>query len=129
MQRRIASKLICIVYVLFLLVGSDPGIGAGINGSDTQDGNVQHYGAVGDGKNDDTEAIQRAVNSDAGAIYFPKGVYRITQPIVIDLDKHGFTSIHGQGVATLVMAGPGPALRFVGTHFKSADPPGFSENV
>jgi parallel beta-helix repeat protein len=59
----------------------------------------------------------------------PKGTYRISQPIVIDLDRVGFTSISGDGVATIVMAGPGPALRFVGTHFKSADPPGFTPNV
>ena len=128
MQEQITSR-IARISTLLLLVLPGIGIGAGGNPSDTQDGNVQHYGAVGDGKNDDTEAIQRAVNTGAGAIYFPKGLYQITQPIVIDLDKRGFTSIHGQGVATLVMAGPGPALRLVGTHFKSADPPGFSTDV
>ena len=125
MQRRI----VCTVYALFLLVWPSEGVGAPVISPGSGDGNVQRYGAVGDGKNDDTEAIQRAVNTGAGAIYFSTGMYRITQPIVIDLDKHGFTSIHGQGVATIVMAGPGPALRFVGTHFKSADPQGFSRNV
>jgi hypothetical protein len=129
MQRRIASKLICSASVLFILAGSARGIGAGINRPGSQDGNVQHYGAVGDGKNDDTEAIQKAIHAGVGAIYFPRGIYRITRPIVIDLDKMGFTSIHGQGVATLVMAGAGPALRLKGTHFKSADPQGFSEAV
>jgi len=129
MQRRIADKLSCAVYVFFLLLGSGSGMGAGINRPDTRGGNVQHYGAVGDGKNDDTGAIQKAIDSGIGAITFPQGVYRITRPIVIDLDKHGFSSIHGQGVATLVMAGAGPALRFVGTHFKSADPSGFASNV
>ncbi len=127
MQRRI----VCTVYALFLLVWPSVGVGVGapVISPGSGDGNVQRYGAVGDGKNDDTGAIQEAVNTGAGAIHFPKGVYRITQPIVIDLDRQGFTSIHGQGVATLVMAGPGPALRFVGTHFKSADPQGFSRNV
>lgn len=93
------------------------------------DGDVRRFGAVGDGKADDTAAIQKAVDSGAGAIQFPKGTYRITRPIAIDLDKVGYTSIRGDGVARVVMAGTGPAFRFVGTHFKSADPEGFENNV
>ncbi len=90
---------------------------------------VLAFGAVGDGHTDDTAALQRAVDSGLGDIRLPKGVYRITKPIIIDLDKNGYTSIHGSGVARIVMAGAGPALQFVGTHFKSADPEGFSTNV
>ena len=90
---------------------------------------VRQFGAVGDGRADDTAAIQKAVDSGAGDVRLPKGVYRITRPIVIDLDKLGYTSMHGNGVARIVMAGPGPALRLVGTHFGSADPERFSENV
>ncbi len=87
------------------------------------------FGAVGDGRADDTAALQKAVDSAGGHVRLPKGVYRITKPIVIDLEKLGYTSISGDGVACIVMAGPGPALRFVGTHFKSADPGGFAQNV
>jgi hypothetical protein len=90
---------------------------------------IREFGVVGDGKSDDTAAIQKAVDSGTGDIRLPKGTYRITRPIVIDLDKLGYTSIHGSGVAKIVMAGPGPALKFVGTHFKSADPGGFTQNV
>lgn len=90
---------------------------------------VTRFGAVGDGEADDTAAVQRAVDSGGGDICLPKGTYRITSPIVVDLDKLGYTSIRGGGVATIVMAGPGPAIRLVGTHFKSADPEGFAENV
>ena len=81
-----------------------------------------------DGIADDTVALQKIVDSSAGTIYL-KGVYRITQPIIVNLDKIGYTSFRGDGVARIVMAGAGPALKFVGTHFKSADPEGFAENV
>lgn len=36
----------------------------------------QMHGAIGDGKADDTEAIQKAL--DAGSVYFPAGIYRVT---------------------------------------------------
>ncbi len=90
--------------------------------------NVRQLGAVGDGKADDTAVIQIAVEA-GGVVRLPKGTYRITKPIVIELDKVGYTSICGDGVARIVMAGPGPALKFVGTHFKSADPADFAKNV
>ena len=92
-------------------------------------GDVRGFGAVGDGKADDTAAIQKAVDSKVGLVQLPKGVYRIAKPIVIELDKVGYISISGGAVAQILMAGPGPALRFVGTHFKSADPEGFSKDV
>ena len=91
--------------------------------------NVVSFGAVGDGKTDDTAAIQRAVDSGIGHVDLPKGVYRIVRSIEIDLDKVGHTSLHGHGVAQVVMDGPGPAFRLVGTHFKSADPDGLAPNV
>jgi len=105
------------------------GLAIGSSAQQANQGDVRSFGAAGDGITDDTAAIQKAVNSGLGAIMFSKGVYRITRPIVIDLDKTGYTSLSGGGVARIVMAGPGPALKFVGTHFKSADPGGFAKNV
>lgn len=93
------------------------------------DSGVRAFGAIGDGKADDTAAIQKAVDSGIGCVRLPKGVYRITKPIVIELDRVGYTSFAGDGVARIEMAGPGPALKFVGTHFKSADPKGFTPEV
>jgi parallel beta-helix repeat protein len=84
---------------------------------------------VGDGQTDDTRALQALVDAGIGCIRLNAGTYRITEPIVIDLDRVGFTAFQGDTVATLVMAGPGPALRFQGTHFRSADPGGFSDDV
>jgi hypothetical protein len=83
---------------------------------------VLDYGATGDGQADDTEAIQSLVDLKAGTIRFPAGTYRITRPIVVDLDKVGFTTFQADGTARLIMAGPGPAIRFIGTHGGTAAP-------
>ncbi len=124
-MRRHAIALVVLTLVLNLLSGAGTA-GAGLKPAPT---NAHAYGAVGDGKADDTAAIQKAVDAGVGLVQLPKGVYRVTKSVVIDLDKVGYTSINGGGVAQILMAGPGPALKFVGTHFKSADPEGFSNDV
>lgn len=43
---------------------------------------VRSYGAVGDGKTDDTAAIQKAIDTEA-VVYFPQGSYRISDSIII----------------------------------------------
>ncbi|MBO0701156.1 MAG: right-handed parallel beta-helix repeat-containing protein, partial [Zavarzinella sp.] len=83
---------------------------------------------VGDGKTDNTAAIRLLLRTD-GTVVFPRGTFRITEPIVIDLDTTGPTAIVAHGNATLVMDGPGPALRFVGTHAGTAAPKTFRPNV
>ena len=90
---------------------------------------IYEFGAVGDGVTDDSAALQQAVDSGVGELVLARGVYRVTRPIVIDLDRTGYMSIQGNGVAKIVMAGAGPALRFIGTHFKSADPEDFDDAV
>lgn len=45
--------------------------------------NVRDFGAVGDGVADDTVAIQSAIDSKAGRIVFPKGVYRTTSTLTV----------------------------------------------
>ena len=67
---------------------------------------------VGDGVADDTAAIQDAIDRGVGDIRLSKATYRITRPIVVDLDKVAKTSISGNGVAKIVMDGPGPAFSF-----------------
>jgi parallel beta-helix repeat protein len=92
-------------------------------------GRLDRLGIVGDGQTDDSMAIQAAVDSGIGSLNFPKGIYRLTKPVTVDLDKVGFTSITGDGTARFVMAGQGPAFRFVGTHKGSAAPKDFKPEV
>jgi len=80
-----------------------------------------HAQPIGDGKANDTDAVQTMANA-GGAVRFPRGTYRLTKPIVVDLDKTGFISLNGDGVVRFVMEGPGPAFQFKGTHGGTADP-------
>ncbi|WP_425617689.1 right-handed parallel beta-helix repeat-containing protein [Anatilimnocola sp. NA78] len=80
------------------------------------------FGLSGDGQTDDSPALQRAVDRSTGAIVLPAGIYLLKKTVTIDLARVGFTSLDGQGVATLKMVGEGPALRFVGTHGGTAAP-------
>ena len=83
---------------------------------------VRDFGAVGDGKVDDSAAIQKAVDSGAGDIVFPKGSYRLAKTVTIDLGRSGYTALAADGTARVIMAGSGPAFHFVGTHGGTADP-------
>lgn len=92
---------------------------------------VRDFGAAGDGETDDTEAIREAIEaSETGLIIFPRGDYRITETIEIDLSETDRTSLSGMGsVGRVLMDGPGPAFRFVGTHTGTAGPGTFDEAV
>ena len=83
---------------------------------------VKDFGAAGDGRTDDTAAIEAAVKAGTGAVYFPKGNYRLTRTVVVDLNVCGRTSLVGAGTAAVIMAGPGPAFHFIGTHDGTGDP-------
>lgn len=83
---------------------------------------------VGDGKADDTAAIQHLFDTQ-GSVKLPKGTYLLTQTVKIDLAKTGFAALTGDGTVRLIMAGEGPALHFVGTHEGSADPATFKPEV
>lgn len=83
---------------------------------------VKDFGATGDGVTDDTAAIQRAVDASLRPLHFPAGTYRLTKSIDVRLDKTGYLSIEGSGVARIVMESSGPAFRVTGTHSGTADP-------
>lgn len=87
--------------------------------------NVRQFGATGDGVADDTAAIVAAIRGATdGVVEFPRGRYRVTRTIEVALTEVGPIGLVGRGgSATVIMAGPGPTFRFVGTHDKgSADP-------
>lgn len=90
---------------------------------------VREFGAAGDGETDDTAAVRNAVDAAPGGIFFPKGRYRLTEPVGIDLDRVGPVSIIGDGTATVVMAGEGPAFHLVGTHDGTANPSNVEQAV
>ena len=84
---------------------------------------VKNFGATGDGKTDDTAAIQHAINDGDGLLIFPKGTYRITKTLEIPLAKTGSHGLTGSlGTATIIMDGPGPAFRLIGNHGGTGDP-------
>jgi hypothetical protein len=86
---------------------------------------VRDFGAQGDGVADDTAAIEAAVRGARdGAVEFPRGRYRLTRTVEIKLAEVGTLGLIGKGgSATVIMAGPGPAFRLVGSHDKgTADP-------
>ncbi len=86
---------------------------------------VRDFGAKGDGVADDTAAVEAAIRGTKdGTVEFPRGRYRLTRTVEVRLGEVGTIGIVGRGgTATVVMAGAGPAFRFVGSHDKgTADP-------
>ena len=90
---------------------------------------LSDFGVVADGQHDETRSIQSAIDSGDCDLSFAKGTYRLTNTLVIDLDKVGHTSIHGRGAAKFIMEGEGPAFRFIGTHDGTAAPKTVKPNV
>ncbi|MGV3483255.1 MAG: right-handed parallel beta-helix repeat-containing protein [Planctomycetaceae bacterium] len=107
-------------------------LAAGLLRAQAPAGDSNHRDAlskVSDGMADASDTIQKLIDSGDPNIHFPRGTYRLTQSVLVDLDKTGFVSLSGDGVARIVMDGPGPAFRLIGTHDSSADPGTFKDNV
>lgn len=83
---------------------------------------------IGDGKADDTAAIQHLIDTQ-GSLRLGKGTYRLTSTLKVDLAKTGFAAISGDGTARLVMEAAGPAIHCIGTHEGSAAPDTFKPQV
>ncbi len=65
---------------------------------------VRDFGAKGDGKTDDTDAIQQALDraKKNTTVYFPAGVYPVSRPLVLH-PSNGVTLV-GDGHATVLAA-------------------------
>lgn len=75
---------------------------------------------------DVTDALQRQIDSSRGNLTLKSAAhFRITRPLHFDLQRHGAVSVRAEGGATIIMDGPGPALRFVGSHEGTASPKSF----
>ena len=75
---------------------------------------------------DSADALQQVIDESNGNLMLGRdSVVRITKPLVFDLSKHGAVAVKATGGVTIVMDGPGPALRFVGSHEGTASPKSF----
>lgn len=76
--------------------------------------NVRNYGAKGDGKTDDTAAVNAAIAKagQGSVVYLPAGSYRLTQPLYLKSDL----VLRGDGAAltSLLFEGAGTAGRCIG---------------
>jgi pectate lyase-like protein len=91
---------------------------------------VRDFGAAGDGRTDDTEAVEHALEQGDGVLYFPPGEYLLTRTVAVKLADTGRFGMHGAaGVSKILMAGAGPAFHILGTHDKTADPTGFRPEI
>lgn len=76
---------------------------------------------------DSTAQLQRQIDSNQGNLILtgPK-IIRITKALVFDLKKHGAVAVRAERGVTIIIDGPGPALRFVGSHQGTASPKTFN---
>ncbi len=78
----------------------------GLTKNSTEVFNVEDYGAIGDGKANDTEAVRQAIHAVesapfGGVIYFPSGKYRITETLLFTVRKP--LEIRGNGWSSEVL--------------------------
>jgi hypothetical protein len=101
------KRIVFIIALLFLLLitGASPNFPP----EGVQD--IRSFGAKGNGKNDDTAAIQAAINSvgaNGGAVFFPPGLYKTTSTLIVP-EK---VVLKGTGMrsATVTYSGAGYAI-------------------
>lgn len=71
---------------------------------------VKDFGAVGDNVADDTIPIQRAISQamlTGGTVFFPRGRYYITAPLVLDYSSNTIDPVNG-GLTRVTLEGDGP---------------------
>ncbi len=74
-----------------------------------------------------TEELNQLIAESGGNLSPAAGVYRITGPLQFDLEqKHSAIIRASDGPVTIIMDGPGPAVRIRGSHEGTASPRTFS---
>lgn len=73
---------------------------------------------------DSTSELQSQIDSN-GSLLLKRQRIRITSPLVFDLSRLGSAKLTSVDGATLIMDGPGPAVKIVGTHQGTASPKSF----
>ena len=92
--------------------------------------NVRDFGARGDGRTDDTAAIQHCLEDGNGTVELPRGTYLLSKPLVVDLTRQSRFSLDGSGgTAKLVMTASGPAIHLLGSHKGTAAPKDFPPEI
>jgi len=78
--------------------------------------NVLSYGAVGDGANDDTSAIQKAINAigsaGGGIVFFSVGTYKTSATLSIGSDN---VTLYGSGQGTIIKPASGANFDVIST--------------
>ncbi len=74
---------------------------------------------------DRSSELQARIDSSQGNLILDAGTYVLDRSLQFDLSKLDGVAVKGNGSVTLIMRGPGPALRFVGTHEGTANPSTF----
>lgn len=89
-----------------------------INEADDRGINVRHFGANGDGKTDDTDAFQKALDYAAehnhSAVYVPAGKYVITRELTLN-----FICLFGEGIISSTLLPKGPVSRLITLKYKA----------
>ena len=83
--------------------------------------NVKAYGAQGDGSNDDTVAIQTAIDAAQlvhGSVFLPTGLYKITAALVIDEP----ITFYGDGIAAHYGSIDAAESRIIGVEIPTLSP-------
>ncbi len=75
---------------------------------------------------DSSGTLQKQLDANDGNLILKRGIYRLTKGLEIDLVKHGAVVVKPEdGGVTLIMDGPGAAIRISGSHEGSASPKSF----
>lgn len=74
--------------------------------------NVDAFGAKGDGKSDDSAAVQAAMNSGSSVVYFPRSAYRLASPVRVPSRVQRIMAFYGSilGNLDVVEDSPQPLL-------------------